>query len=277
MNAGLENNHPSTHYYDSDYPSAWDSLFPENFDSVTEYQGIAHDVERYKEIVRSEGGPVLELCCGTGRVSIPLAREGFVVTGVDISSAMLHGFHQHLQKEEAAVVNRITLIEQDVTSLSLDQKDFQVGILAFNSLLCIPDLSKQMEVLRGVHAHLRSGAILLVDIVNPLQLKLEGDPIPKPFFTRRNRNTGNVYTRFAMVGPLESDQKQRLYGWYDEIGPDGLLKRTPYSLYWRPIFRFEIELMLRSCGFSVQKVEGGHHKQPYTSQAPRMFLTAVKS
>ena len=49
MNAGLGNDHPSIHYYDSDYPWSDDA---ENFDAVTEYQGIAHDVARYLEIAR---------------------------------------------------------------------------------------------------------------------------------------------------------------------------------------------------------------------------------
>lgn len=290
MISGFDHNPASIHYYDSDYPSQTDALFPENFDRVTEFQGIAYDVDRYKEIVGSNGGPVLELCCGTGRVALPLAREGFEITAVDVSSAMLDQFRLHLQHEDASVATRITLIEQDVTSLSMDfeptgvrlaptvgAKDFKIAILAFNSLLCVPDFSKQIEVLKGAHAHLRLGGLLLIDIVNPLQLKLEGDPLPKPFFTRKNRNTGNVYTRFAMIGPLQPDQTQELFGWYDEITSDGLVKRTRYSLYWRPIFRFEIELMLKLAGFTVLTVEGGHHKQPYTSSSQRMFITALKS
>ena len=276
MKAGFEHNPASVHYYDSDYPSPDDALFPENFDAITEYQGIAQDVERYKEVVRSAGGPVLELCCGTGRVALPLAREGFPVTGVDISNAMLERFRNHLETEDISVMQRVRLIEQDVTSLTLEAKDFKIAILAFNSLLCVPDFSKQLDVLHAAFAHLCPGGLLLIDIVNPLQLKLDGDPVPKPFFTRRNRNTGNIYTRFAMMGPLETDQTQQLFGWYDEITSEGQLRRTPYSLYWRPIFRFEIELMLKLAGFSLLKVEGGHRKELFTSKSPRMFITAMR-
>jgi SAM-dependent methyltransferase len=276
MNPGIDNDHPSIHYYDSDYPSPFDSLYPENFDAVTEYQGLANDLQRYRELVAESGGAVLELCCGTGRVAIPLARDGFDVTGVDISEAMLGTFHRSLEQEEKPVTERIRLVRQDVTQLNLDRKNFQTAILAFNSLLCIPDFSQQCAVLQAASSHIQPGGKFLIDIVNPLQLKLAGDPIPKPFFTRRNRHTGNIYTRFAMMGPLEGDHKQRLYGWYDEIQSDGTIKRRHYSLYWRPIFRFEIELMLREAGFMLQQVEGGHRKEPYTAQSPRMFLVAEK-
>jgi SAM-dependent methyltransferase len=277
MNPGLGNNHPSIDYYDSDYPSPYDTIFPENFDRITEYQGIAFDIERYREIVKESGGPVLELCCGTGRVAIPLAREGYDVTGVDISPAMLQKFKNALEKEEPAVNNRITLLEQDITQLSLGEKRFQIGILAFNSLLCIPDFHQQRAVLHAVASHLIAGAKLLIDIVNPLQLKLDGDPVPKPFFTRKDRNTGNIYTRFFTMGPFETDHKQQLAGWYDEITPEGFVKRRHYSLFWRPIFRFEIELMLQEAGFRLLQIEGGHRKEPYTAKSSRMFLIAEKA
>jgi AraC-like DNA-binding protein len=82
MNADADSSNSSIYYYDGDYPSPELSVFPENFDEVTKYQGLAFDVVRYKEIAAEQGGPVLELCCGTGRVSIPLAGDGFRVTGV---------------------------------------------------------------------------------------------------------------------------------------------------------------------------------------------------
>ena len=276
MNPGLGNDHPSIHYYESDYPSPYDTMFPENFDPITEYQGLAFDIERYRELVKESNGPVLELCCGTGRVAIPLARDGFEVTGVDISQAMLQKFKNNLEREKPEVANRVTLIEQDVTQLLLGEKRFQTCIIAFNSLLCIPDFNLQMKLLKATAAHLMPGAKFLIDIVNPLQLDLEGDPVPKPFFTRKDRNTGNTYTRFFITGPFETDHKQKLSGWYDEITPEGFVKRRHYSLYWRPIFRFEIELMLREAGLRLLKVEGGHRKEIYTAQSPRMFLIAGK-
>jgi SAM-dependent methyltransferase len=276
MNPGIENDHPSIHYYDSDYPSPYDTLFSENFDATTEYQGLAYDIDRYRELIKQFGGPVLELGCGTGRVAIPLAKDGFEITGVDVTAEMLQRFRRALSEQEESVARRITLIEQDFTRLALEQERFQTAIFAFNTLLCIPDFSQQCAALQAVSRHLAPGGRLLIDIVNPLQLKIEGDPVPKPFFTRKDRNTGNTYTRFAMMGPFEADHKQRLYGWYDEILSDGLVKRRHYSLYWRPIFRFEIELMLREAGLKILQIEGGHRKELYTAQSPRMFLTAGK-
>lgn len=276
MNAGLSADHASILYYDGDYPSQEHSTYPENFDQITLYQGIHHDVARYKEIATQTGGPILELCCGTGRVAIPLAKLGHAVTGVDVSAGILDRFRINLHRESDEVSSKITLVEQDITQLSLESRHYPLAVVAFNSLLCVTTFEGQQEALKRIYGHLAPDGLLVLDIVNPLQLKIEGDPVAKPFFTRRNPVTGNIYTRFAMVDAFDATQKQRLHGWYDEVGSDGGVKRNHYSLHWRPIFRYEVELMLKCAGFHIEQIEGGHLKEPYTMRSPRMFIFARK-
>lgn len=275
MNSNLDLlHHPSIEYYDSDYPSPATSVYAENVDETTRYQGIAQDLARYEEIADALRAPVLELCCGTGRVLVPLARRGHSVVGVDISPGMLKEARAALAREAPETAARVTLVEADVTSMSLDRRDFRLVICAFNSLLCITEMEQQLRALQQARAHMMAGGILVLDIVNPMVLSLQGDPVPKPFFTRRNTHTGNQYTRFAMSDPFDEHQRQRLHGWYDELDADGRVRRTLYSMHWRPIFRFEIELMLRQSGFRIAALEGGHARELYTARSPRMFIQA---
>ena len=83
MNEWVDSNNAMNDYYDGDFPSEHYGKYPENFDAKTIYQGLKFDVARYIEIARDVGGPVLELCCGTGRVALPLAAAGLDVVGVD--------------------------------------------------------------------------------------------------------------------------------------------------------------------------------------------------
>jgi hypothetical protein len=50
-----------------------------------------------------------------------------------------------------------------------------------------------------------------------------------------------------------------------------------YSLVWRPIFRYELELLLERAGLEVVRLEGGHLKEPYEAKSPRMFVVARRS
>ena len=59
MNHDLPDSDPSVHYNDSDYPSADHGRYPENFDAITEAQGVAHDVDRYLELAGGTDGAIL--------------------------------------------------------------------------------------------------------------------------------------------------------------------------------------------------------------------------
>jgi 2-polyprenyl-3-methyl-5-hydroxy-6-metoxy-1,4-benzoquinol methylase len=88
-------------------PSLYDVVVPpgpcESF-----YRGLAHRT----------GGPVLELACGTGRLSVPLAKDGHEVLGLDISDAMLRAARA---KAEAARV-RIDFVQTDMRSFELGRE-----------------------------------------------------------------------------------------------------------------------------------------------------------
>jgi 2-polyprenyl-3-methyl-5-hydroxy-6-metoxy-1,4-benzoquinol methylase len=59
------------------------------YDLVTGALSGLGPVEFYRTEVRRDGGPVLELACGTGRLAIPIARDGAGVVGLDTSPQML--------------------------------------------------------------------------------------------------------------------------------------------------------------------------------------------
>lgn len=278
MNLDSPDDDATIRYYDSDYPSATGNPYPDNMDEVTIFQGVRYDVDRHAALARAlaAGGDVLELCCGTGRITLPLARAGHRVTAVDVSAPILRLFDAKLSREPAAVRDRVSLVRQDITQLALERRDYAVAVCGFNSLLCVDDFDRQRRALRTIAQHLRPGGTLVLDLVNPLQLNLGGNPVPTPFFSRRRVDTGGHYTRFAMSDPVTDGQRQRLHGWYDEIDTAGTVTRTPYQVWWRPIFRYEIELMLGTAGFAIATVEGGHRGEPFTQDSPHMLIQAVR-
>jgi SAM-dependent methyltransferase len=276
MNADLPAAHPSVDFYDSDYPGVGTAIHAANLDGMLEAQGLAHDIERYRELAVQIAGPVLELCCGTGRVAIPLARAGVSITAVDISAAMLEKFHAKLASEPERVRAHLKLVQQDMCGLDLPIRSFPLALIPFNSLMLLTGRAEQQQALARAAAHLAPQGRLVVDLINPLALPLRGDPVPVPFLMRVHDDRRRSYTRFAALGALDAGQRQRLYGWYDEIDEQGLIRRTPYEMHWRPIFRAELELMLECAGLCVESVEGGHRHEPFTPLSPKLFVIARK-
>ena len=261
-------------YYEGDYPSQLLSRFPENFDATTERQGIRYDVECYCEIAGSQRKRILELCCGSGRVGIPLAKLGHEITGVDICPQMLTRYAEHL--DEHGLHSKVTLIESDIVELDLDERNFDLCLIPFNSLLLVGDFLRQRKAISRAAEHLRPSGEFVADVVNPLLIPPDGETTPKPFFTRRHPVSGNLYTRFAARSAFDAAQRQTLFGWYDEIRDNGSVHRQHYEMLWRPIFRFELELMLTEAGLSLSGVNGGHRNEPFSSTSGWIFSRATK-
>lgn len=274
MNKGLPDDDPCYQYYDGDYPSLEVGEQHDTFLDLALRQGIAYDVPRYAEIARVTGGPVLEVGCGNGRVAIPLARRGLHVTGVDIAEPLLAQLHHKLGNEPADVAGRVTLHHQDATEMALPAREFRLALMPFNGFLLLDGLEAQLKTLRAIHAHLVPNGHLVIDVVNPLVMPLVEQSTPVASAPRLNGTSGNIYQKFALSGRMDEEQRQPLYGWYDEILPGGIIRRSHYAYSWRLVFRFELEFMLKTCGFVVDALQGGHASEPYLVDSPRMVVLA---
>lgn len=77
------------------------------------------DLQFYKRwLPQSKGARILELCCGTGRLTLPIARDGYNISGVDYTPSMLA--QARLKASEAGL--EINFIEADIRTLNLQEK-----------------------------------------------------------------------------------------------------------------------------------------------------------
>ena len=88
------------------------------------------DLKFYEKwLPKNKDARILELCCGTGRLTLPIAKEGYNITGVDITSSMLE---QAIVKAKEADL-RIEFIQADIRSLDLAEK-YDLIFIPFNSI-----------------------------------------------------------------------------------------------------------------------------------------------
>src|SRR5258708_8129700 len=96
----------------------------------TEHRHFDEDLSLYSNFAALCGSPLLELACGSGRLLVPLAREGFELTGVDTSASMLKLAQEAL--EQAGVAAQCKLVQEDMSSLNLGQT-FRLAFIALSS------------------------------------------------------------------------------------------------------------------------------------------------
>jgi len=274
MNKDVPDDDAAIRYYDSDYPSL-EIGEPQAGQVVQlERMGILGDVGFYKELAARTGGPVLEVGCGTGRLTIPLARLGLEVWAVDVSAGMLAQLRAKLAREEASVQARVRIAQQDAATLDLPERGFALALLPFNTLMLIPDPDEEQATLAALAAHMAPGAVLAFDVMNPPTLPLQADRTPAPCEPRVAPDTGNRYVRTAMNTALDVFQRQRVCGWYDELLPDGTVRSSDFAFHWRMIFHAELEPMLRKAGFALESLAGDFEGTDWTVQSRRMVVTA---
>jgi len=173
------------------------------------------DLPLWEELAERQGGPVLELGCGTGRVALHLARRGYEVIGLDCDSALLSVLDQRAQGL------RLTTLQTDARSFELDR---QVGlVLAPTHLLqLLPDREQRSECLRCVAAALRPGGLLAASIIEGMP---EADGAPPPLPDVREVD-GWVYSSLAIeaaVGPGEIVVRRLRHA----VSPEGELSEEP--------------------------------------------------
>jgi SAM-dependent methyltransferase len=108
------------------------------------------------------GGPVLELGCGTGKLSIPLALAGYSVVGLDASAALL--------KFAASKSGDVKWIEADMRNFNINEK-FSLIMLPSNNLGHLHTVEDFENCIRCVKRHLEPGGVFVIDVFVP-NLKL---------------------------------------------------------------------------------------------------------
>lgn len=110
------------------------------------------DLEFYKKwLPKNKEAKILELCCGTGRLTIPIAKDGYDIKGVDYTSSMLER-----AKEKALQAGlKIDFIEADIRELNLGEK-FDLIFIPFNSIHHLYKNEDLFEALNTVKKHLKT-------------------------------------------------------------------------------------------------------------------------
>jgi SAM-dependent methyltransferase len=130
-----------------------------------EYADVLEDIPYYVHLASSRAC-VLELGCGTGRLTLPIARNGTPVFGVDQSQDMLTRLETKTRLEADEVRLRVRYAQGDFRSLSLEQR-FPLVIWPFNALHHCADPSQILQVLDSVRSILVPGGLLALDCYLP--------------------------------------------------------------------------------------------------------------
>lgn len=124
-----------------------------------------YDIDFYKSFVDSHTD-VLEIGCGTGRVTIPLLEKCKSITAMDLSRSMLDILVNKIDSLDNDKKNKINTLRGDMTNFSLNKKYDLVIFpgITFQSLTSDQD---RLKCLANIKKHLKRDGKVIIDLFNP--------------------------------------------------------------------------------------------------------------
>ena len=227
---------------------------------TTAYRRRSADVLYYVELGVSLGASVLEYGCGNGRITLPLARTGLEVTGVDRSTAMLADLRRRLRAEPASVRRRVSVRLGDMRTARLGRR-YGLVLCTFNTMLHLYDRSEVERFLSRVRCHLAPTGRFVFDVSVPDPVELARRPERAYHAPRfRHPSSGELvrYSERFDYDPLT--QVLFVTMEFEPLGRPADAWTTP--LAHRQFYPRELEALLHYNGLRVVDIHADFARQP---------------
>ena len=247
----------------------------EIYDSVYSY--VKGDVPFYVEEARRSGGPVLELGCGTGRVSIPIAQAGVDIVGLDYSPGMLDVARSKMTELDGSA-GRLTLVQADMREFSLDGK-FNLVVIPFRGFLSLLTVQDEVSTLNSIRRHLAPDGRLIFNIFVPdLNMLVQEGDMPYHLRDVTDPDTGKKLVLWNQSSYDNYTQVLTARVIVDELDESGTVQRRLYrDFQLRCIYMWEMHHLLGLCGFEVLDLFGDFDREPFGETSKEMiWLTRAR-
>jgi SAM-dependent methyltransferase len=215
------------------------------------------------------GQPVLELACGTGRLTIPIAQSGVEIVGLDLSPSML----AHARAKAAATGVAIEFVESDCRTFDLGRK-FGLIFMAFNSMQHLHDYASLAALFANVRKHLVEGGRFIFDVFNPkveILARASGDRRLEREYQDPEGKCMMAFEHSATYD--DASQVSHIKCYFVRRGANGEeLDVGEEELHLRSFFPQELDLLVHSQGFEIVEKFGNFERKPFGSRDPKQVV-----
>ncbi|MGG3915578.1 class I SAM-dependent DNA methyltransferase [Rossellomorea vietnamensis] len=229
------------------------------------YEGWLEYVNRQAEHYSVHGKRVLDIACGTGELSLRLARDGYDVTGVDLSQDMLT-----IAQEKASAQNvHIQLFQQDMSRLD-SLGEYDIITIFCDSLNYLKDESDVESTFKGVYSHLKQDGLFLFDVHSIFKMT---QIFMNQTFTLTDEHVSYIWDCFPGEVPNSVEHELTFFvedeetGQYDRV--EELHKQRTYPILM-------IKEWLAENGFDVLNITGDFTEEPPNDKSERIFFACKK-
>jgi SAM-dependent methyltransferase len=238
----------------------WQTTFPMMF-SREQFERARNVIDPLLELAGYHDGPILDLACGPGRYSVPLAQRGIAVTGVDRTKFLLGKAREYAEREGVEV----ELVEQDMRDF-VRENAFALAINMFTSFGYFDTREEDLQVARNMYRSLQRGGACVIDVAGKEMLSRIWQPTGSERFDDgsllvNRREVRDDYSRVHNEWILIREATSEVISFSFE--------HFIYSAY-------ELKSLLLEAGFDHAEAYGTLDGKPYDQAATRLVVVGRK-
>lgn len=226
------------------------------------------DLDFYKRwLPKNKDARILELCCGTGRLTLPIAKDGFDITGVDYTPSMLE--QAKIKASEAGLA--IEFIEADMRTFDAEEK-YDLIFIPFNSIHHLYTNEDLFKALTVVKKHLKEGGLFLLDCFNPnIQFIAEGQKELKEVTQYTTDDGRNIVIKEIMR--YENTSQINRIEWHYYINGEF---DSVQDLDMRMFFPQELDTYLKFNGFDIIHKFGSFEAAAFSDHSEKQIFVCKR-
>lgn len=215
---------------------------------------------------------VLELGCGSGRLTLQLADRGLQVTGIDAAAPMLALARSKAPGSARSATPLPQWHLQDMRHFCL-ARAFDLALLPSNNLAHLHTLADVQACLQCAQDHLAPDGLLAIDVFNPsvAKLALGSTQVFPVVQTDRGKGPGLVVTE---TSAYDAATQISAVCWHVQVDGGALLQLHFKLRIWYPQ---ELDALLQLQGWRIVAKWGGYQRQPFDSQSPHQLLVCARA
>ena len=228
------------------------------------------DLEFYKKwLPTNKDAKILELCCGTGRLTIPIAQLGYNITGLDFTASML----EQARKKASRAKLSIDFVQGDMRSFELSER-FDLIFIPFNSIHHLYTNNDLFNTLRSVKRHLKEDGLFLLDCFNPDIAFMTQSQHELKDISSYTTQDGRVVQIKEIMNYHSSTQINRIEWHYYINGEFDSIQKLDMRMF----FPIELDTYLTSHGLEIAQKFGNFDQQEFTDHSQKqIYVCRLKS
>lgn len=228
------------------------------------------DVRFWQKLAGALPGQVLELGCGTGRITLPVARAGARVVGVDRSAAMLDRARARVRRGRLG--RRVRLARADIRRLPFEDRSFPLVMAPYGILQSLIRDRDLTDTLASVHRVLEPGGAFAIDLVPDV-------PVWQEYRNKVQLRGQRGGARVTLVESVHQDRARRLTVFEQQYIERRGAKRTThcFTLTFRTLTIARMTRRLERAGFAVDAVLGDYRGSAWQADAETWLILARRS